>query len=104
MIPCTWYFIPHKKAKISAIPTFIQHSAVSSLTSDTGQEKEIKGIEIKKQKIKLFPFVLDIMYYRQSGGIHRRKKNSCPVWVAQVGAASPCHQKCWGSVPNQGSR
>lgn len=91
-----------KRQRYLLSPHLFNRVVVNFLTSETGQEKEIKGIEINKQKIKLPPFVLDIMYCRKSERIHRRKRSSLTVWVAQVVVASSCHQKCCSYIPQQG--
>lgn len=92
-----------KRQRYLLSPHLFNRVVVNFLTSETGQEKEIKGIEINKQKIKLPPFVLDIMYCRKSERIHRRKRSSLTVWVAQVVVASSCHQKCCSYIPSRAS-
>ena len=67
----------HKvKLEISALTTFIQYNAGSSSQGNYWQRKEIKGIQIRKEEIKLSLFVDNMIIYEkiQRHFTHTQKK------------------------------
>lgn len=62
-----------KKARIPALITFIQ-LVLKFLASAIEQEKEMKGIGVRQEEIKLFLLADDIIVYRKSQGIKKKRR------------------------------